>query len=158
MEIMTRLDAGSLRQSERSKLLKYFILYEWAAKGMRAEHVFFTLHHNFNTVPLRYGHRKLSLSDEKAWFSVKTYVASLYQATLSQTTEGVLPEVGLDFRPQTGQRLNNYAVAREDGWGKFAHGRDKRVIPRTDGTRNADWLLGQGEAKMLIVLYKLGLW
>ncbi|KAJ4117572.1 hypothetical protein NW768_010937 [Fusarium equiseti] len=99
-KVMTRMDAGLLQQSERKKLLRYFILYEWIAKAMRAQHIFWMSNRDFDKLmPTRRGH---SFSDEKAWFSVEAYVASLYHAIFAQITEGRLPEPEKDFCPNTG--------------------------------------------------------
>ncbi|RBR26951.1 uncharacterized protein FIESC28_00219 [Fusarium coffeatum] len=99
-EVMTRMDAGQLQQSERRKLLKSFLFYEWTAKAMRTQHMFVLLNFDFDLLISK--PREVSLSDEKGWASVQVYVATLYKAIFAQITEGRLPEPEKDFCPDTG--------------------------------------------------------
>ena len=97
---MTRMDAGQLQQSERRKLLKSFLPYEWTVKAMRTQHMFVQLNFDFDLLISE--PREVSLSDERGWESVQVYVATLYDAVFAQITEGRLPEPEKDFCPDTG--------------------------------------------------------
>ena len=97
---MTRMDAGQIQQSERRKLLKSFLFYEWTAKAMRSQHMFVQLNFDFDLLISE--PREVSLSDEKGWASVQVYVATLYDAIFAQIAEGRLPEPERDFCPDTG--------------------------------------------------------
>lgn len=98
-EVITRIDAAILHSSERKRLIKSFLLYEWSVQTRRMSHLPASFRDN---TWKRHPPRVISVFDQEALKCVETYVSSIYRAIFAQINECDLPEARKDFDCQTG--------------------------------------------------------